>query len=111
MTTTKNDPNFKPANETIVQLEGHCWPLELFVPTAECIAWDRPADGTNRAAWLERFGCFSYLQLEVTGRVRRTFKGGVTGLKCRVRYTNPDMLPEDQRWIDAVLVEGEGVTR
>lgn len=111
MTTTKTNPDMTPTDETLVQLEGSNWPRELFAPSAATLAWDRPLDGTNRAVWIERCGCFAYCQVEVTGRVRRTFKGGLVGLKARIRFTDADLLPEDQGWIDAVLVRGEGVTR
>jgi hypothetical protein len=111
MTTKQNGPSLKPANEVIALLEGNRFPRPLFLPTAAALAWDRPLECTNRATYSEVGECFCYCEVKVTGRVLRTFTGGLFGLKCRVRFTDADLLPEDQGWIDAVLIEGEGVTR
>ena len=101
----------KPADEIIAQLEGSRWPAQLFIPSAETLAWDRPLECTNRAKYIEHLGVFCYCEVQVTGRKLRTFTGGLFGLKCRIRYTDADLEPEDQGWIDAVLIRGEGVTR
>jgi hypothetical protein len=107
----RGDDNFKPADEVIALLEGNTWPRALFVPAADALAWDRPLASTNRATYSEVGECFCYCEVKVTGRVLRTFTGGYFGLKCRVRFTGAELLPEDQGWIDAVLIRGEGVTR
>lgn len=91
------DPNFPFTGYEVLFRNDSGWQFRnLYKPTSECLAWDKPPEGTNYAIGT-RMG-FGYVTLDKTGRRVRRIPGMSNYLGVFVRMVSHSY-SESMGWV------------